>query len=68
MSAPTKPHYTYKRLYFRVKYLRKFYIIIEKGATLWHQLFWSHLEIIMIKKENNIIMKYCSNNRILRTI
>ena len=25
-----------------LKRMRQFYLIIEKGATLWHQLTWSH--------------------------
>ncbi len=25
-----------------LKRIRQFYLLIEKGATLWHQLSWSH--------------------------
>ena len=30
-----------------LKRMRKFYTVIEKGATLWHQLSWSHYRILI---------------------
>ena len=30
-----------------LKRIRKFYIMVEKGATLWHQLSWSHYRILI---------------------
>jgi len=30
-----------------LKRIRKFYIVIEKGATMWHQLSWSHYRILI---------------------
>ena len=30
-----------------LKRMRQFYLIIEKGATLWHQLTWSHYRELM---------------------
>ena len=38
-----------------LKRIRKFYLIIEKGATVWHQLSWSHYrEILKIENINEI--------------
>ena len=38
-----------------LKRMRQFYIIIQKGATLWHQLSWSHYrELLPIKDINKI--------------
>ena len=38
-----------------LKRMRQFYIVIEKGATLWHQLNWSHYrELIVIDNINEI--------------
>lgn len=31
-----------------LKRIRQFYRIIEKGATLWHQLSWSHYRILIV--------------------
>ena len=30
-----------------LKRMRQFYLLIEKGATLWHQLSWSHYRILL---------------------
>ena len=38
-----------------LKRLRQFYILVEKGATLWHQLSWSHYrELIPLNDINKI--------------
>lgn len=38
-----------------LKRIRKFYLIIEKGATVWHQLSWSHYrEILKIENIDEI--------------
>ena len=38
-----------------LKRIRKYYLIIEKGATLWHQLSWSHYrEILSFDNINKI--------------
>ena len=45
-----------------LKRMRQFYLIIEKGATLWHQLTWSHYrELITLKNvdEINYYIKIC---------
>ena len=50
--------------------MRKFFLIIEKGATLWHQLTWSHyrelLTINNIDEVNyyiNLVIKYNLSQR-----
>ena len=30
-----------------LKRMRKFYVMVEKGATVWHQLSWSHYRILI---------------------
>ena len=30
-----------------LKKMRQFYVIVEKGATVWHQLSWSHYRILI---------------------
>ena len=30
-----------------LKRIRQFYLLIEKGATIWHQLSWSHYREIL---------------------
>ena len=30
-----------------LKRMRQFYVIVEKGATVWHQLSWSHYRILI---------------------
>lgn len=38
-----------------LKRMRQFYLIIGKGATLWHQLSWSHYcELLPLKDINEI--------------
>ena len=38
-----------------LKRMRQFYLIIEKGATMWHQLSWSHYrELLPIGNINEI--------------
>ena len=38
-----------------LKRMRQFYLIIRKGATLWHQLSWSHYcELLPLKDINEI--------------
>lgn len=35
--------------------MRQFYLIIEKGATMWHQLSWSHyVELLSLNDINKI--------------
>ena len=41
-----------------LKRMRQFYHIIEKGATLWHQLSWSHYRILLVFDDINIINYY----------
>jgi len=31
-----------------LKRMRQFYLMIEKGATLWHQLSWSHYRLLLV--------------------
>lgn len=38
-----------------LKRMRQFYLIIEKGATLWHQLTWSHYKKFLSLKDVNEI-------------
>ncbi len=41
-----------------LKRIRQFYLLIEKGATLWHQLTWSHYKILLSTKDINQINYY----------
>ena len=44
-----------------LKRMRKFYSIIEKGATMWHQLSWSHYREVLTCNDINIINYYLEN-------
>ena len=41
-----------------LKRMRQFYFMIEKGATLWHQLSWSHYRELIPLKDINVINYY----------
>lgn len=41
-----------------LKRMRQFYLIIQKGATMWHQLTWSHYKELIPLKSINIINYY----------
>ena len=41
-----------------LKRMRKFYITIQKGATLWHQLTWSHYKYLLFLDDINEINYY----------
>jgi predicted nuclease of restriction endonuclease-like (RecB) superfamily len=41
-----------------LKRMRQFYHIIKKGATVWHQLSWSHYRILLVFDDVNIINYY----------
>ena len=41
-----------------LKRIRKFYLIIEKGATVWHQLSWSHYREVLSFDDINKINYY----------
>ena len=41
-----------------LKRIRKFYYIVQKGATLWHQLSWSHYRILITIDDINAINYY----------
>ncbi len=41
-----------------LKRMRQFYYLIEKGATLWHQLSWSHYKTLLSIKDINVINYY----------
>ena len=41
-----------------LKRMRQFYLIIEKGAPLWHQLTWSHYKEFLSLKDVNKIEYY----------
>ena len=48
-----------------LKRMRKFYIMVEKGATVWHQLSWSHYRILITLSsinEFNYYAKISSEN------
>ncbi len=55
-----------------LKRIRQFYWLIEKGATLSHQLSWSHyVELLPIKNINEVnyyINQICINNIDIRTL
>ncbi len=55
-----------------LKRIRQFYLIIEKGATMSHQLSWSHyVEIIKIpeiQQINYYIIRILKNNLIIRQL
>ena len=45
--------------------MRQFYVIVEKGATVWHQLSWSHYKLLITLKDIDKINYYsmlASNN------
>ena len=42
----------------KLKRIRKFYQLIEKGATLWHQLSWSHYRILITLNDIDEINYY----------
>ncbi len=41
-----------------LKRTRQFYLLIQKGATLWHQLTWSHYRLLLPIKNINEINYY----------
>ena len=45
-----------------LKRMRKFYLIIEKGATLWHQLSWSIYRELLILDDINEINYYINKS------
>ncbi|NLV90450.1 MAG: DUF1016 domain-containing protein [Tenericutes bacterium] len=47
-----------------LKRMRQFYQIVEKGATLWHQLSWSHYRILLVFDDVNIINYYSTITKI----
>ena len=52
-----------------LKRMRQFYLLIEKGAPLAHQLSWSQYQEIIVLKDYNEINYYinlCMNNSISR--
>ena len=52
-----------------LKRMRQFYLMIEKGATLWHQLSWSHYRELLPLKDINKINYYiniCESNLLSR--
>ena len=55
-----------------LKRMRQFYFFIEKGATLWHQLTWSHYRLLFKLSNNNKINYYInlciSNNLSVREL
>lgn len=51
----------------KLKRIRQFYRIIEKGATMWHQLTWSHYREILKFDDINVInfyLKLCVKNNL----
>ena len=55
-----------------LKRIRQFYILIEKGAIMWHYLSWSHYRTLIPLKDVNIINYYIdkaiSNNLSVREL
>ena len=47
-----------------LKRMRKFYTIIEKGATLWHQLNWSHYRELIVMDNIDKINYYINRCKI----
>ena len=41
-----------------LKRMRQFYLLFQKGATVWHQLSWSHLKYILSLKNKNEMNYY----------
>ena len=41
-----------------LKRMRQLYLTFQKGATVWHQLSWSHLKYILSLKDHNVINYY----------
>ena len=53
----------------KLKRIRQFYRIIEKGATMWHLLSWSHyIELLPLKDINeiNYYIEVCKRNSLTR--
>ena len=46
-----------------LKRMRQFYLLIEKGATMWHQLSWSHYREILPIKNINVVNYYLDKAR-----
>ena len=46
-----------------LKRMRQFYWLIEKGATMWHQLSWSHYKEILPIKNINVVNYYLDKAR-----
>ena len=55
-----------------LKRMRQFYLLIQNGATLWHQLTWSHYRVLLTLKSVNQINYYAekiiSNNLSVRKL
>ena len=41
-----------------LKRMRQFYLIVEKGATMWHQLSWSHYKLLLVYNDVEIVNYY----------
>ena len=51
----------------KLKRIRQFYRIIEKGATMWHQLTWSHYRELLKFDDINVVnfyLKLCIKNNL----
>ena len=46
-----------------LKRMRQFYLLIQKGAPLEHQLTWSHYLLLLSMKDNNEIIYYINRSR-----
>jgi len=44
-----------------LKRMRQFYRVIEKGATLWHQLSWSHYKLLIVMSSIDEINYYAQS-------
>ena len=55
-----------------LKRMRKFYILIQKGATVWHQLSWSHYKLLLslndIKEINYYLYIFQNQNLSVRML
>ena len=59
-----------------LKRMRKFYVVIQKGATMSHQSILENMDdflkelgigVIICKKENKFVMEYCTNPKLFTT-
>ena len=49
-----------------LKRYRQLYLLVEKGATMWHQLIWSHYRELLSIKDINEVIYYIKQNKFIK--